>query len=137
MGRPFVHRLRVRYHECDSQGIVFNAHHFAYFDITLTELWRVAFGSYQALVDAGSDVVVKEATASFHAPARFDDELDVLLGIARLGDTSMTSEIEERRGGDLLATGRMVHVFVDPATMAKQRIPADVRERLEPWATGA
>jgi acyl-CoA thioesterase FadM len=26
---PFVHRLRVRYHECDQQGRVFNAHYFA------------------------------------------------------------------------------------------------------------
>jgi len=23
---PFVHRLRVRYNECDMQGIVFNSH---------------------------------------------------------------------------------------------------------------
>ena len=48
MTPPFVHQLRVRYHECDAQGIVFNAHHFAYFDVTLTELWREAFGSYDA-----------------------------------------------------------------------------------------
>ena len=26
---PYVHRLRVRYHECDLQGIVFNANHFS------------------------------------------------------------------------------------------------------------
>ncbi len=71
---PFVHRLRVRYSECDAQGIVFNANHFAYFDLVLTELWRAAFGSYQALLDAEADLVVAEASASFRAPARFDDE---------------------------------------------------------------
>src|SRR3712207_8836242 len=58
MSPPFVHRFRVRYHECDAQGIVFNANHFAYFDVTLTELWRAAFGSYDAMVEAGTDVVV-------------------------------------------------------------------------------
>jgi acyl-CoA thioester hydrolase len=127
---PFVHQLRVRYHECDAQGIVFNAHHFAFFDITLTELWRVAFGSYDAMVAAGSDVVVVDAQASFKASPRFDDVLDIEMAIAKLGSSSMTSTFEEKRDGELLVTGRMVHVFVDPTTMEKQEIPADVRERL-------
>src|SRR2546423_15570122 len=130
---PFVHRLRVRYHECDAQGIVCNAHHFAYFDITLTELWREAFGSYEALVGAGSDVVVVDAAATFKASPRFDDLIDVEMTIARLGGSSMTSEFAERRDGQVLVTGRMVHVFVDPKTLAKQQIPEDIRERLAPW----
>jgi acyl-CoA thioester hydrolase len=127
---PFVHQLRVRYHECDAQGIVFNAHHFAYFDVTLTELWRELFGSYDALVQAGSDVVVVDAQASFHASPQFDDLLDVEMTIAALGNSSMTSSFEEKRDGELLVTGRMVHVFVDPRTMQKQAIPGNVRERL-------
>src|SRR3954451_8896624 len=89
---PFSHRLRVRYHECDAQGIVFNAHHFAFFDITLTELWREAFGSYDAMVAAGNDVVVVDAQASFKVSPRFDDLIDVEMTIARLGGSSMTSE---------------------------------------------
>jgi acyl-CoA thioester hydrolase len=127
---PFVHQLRVRYHECDAQGIVFNAHHFAYFDVTLTELWREAFGSYDALVAAGSDVVVVDAQASFDSSPRFDDLLDVEMTIAQLGNSSMTSTFEEKRDGELLVSGRMVHVFVDPKTMKKQPIPGTVRERL-------
>jgi acyl-CoA thioester hydrolase len=127
---PFVHQLRVRYHECDAQGIVFNAHHFAYFDITLTELWREAFGSYDAMVAAGSDVVVVDAQASFKGSPRFDDLLEIEMTIANLGNSSMASNFEEKRDGELLVTGRMVHVFVDPETMTKQQIPADVREQL-------
>jgi acyl-CoA thioester hydrolase len=130
---PFVHRLRVRYHECDAQGIVFNANHFAYFDVTLTELWREAFGSYDAMVEAGTDVVVVDAAASFKASPRFDDLLDIEMTITRLGSSSMTSEFAERRNGDVLVTGRMVHVFVDPTTLAKQAIPDDIRARLAPW----
>ena len=132
---PFVHRLRVRFHECDPQGVVFNAHYFAYFDVALTEMWREAFGSYGEVVDSGTDVVVAEASATFRAPARFDDELDVTLGIDRLGTTSMTMATLIGRDGELLVEGRMVHVFVDPATMAKKEIPDDVRAGLEPYAT--
>jgi acyl-CoA thioester hydrolase len=132
---PFVHRLRVRFHECDPQGVVFNAHYFAYFDVALTEMWRAAFGSYGNVVEAGTDVVVVEAAATFRAPARFDDEIEVELAIARLGTTSMTTQTIVRRDGRLLVEGRIVHVFVDPATMAKQAIPQRIRAGLEPYAT--
>jgi acyl-CoA thioester hydrolase len=134
---PFVHRLRVRYHECDRQDIVFNAQWFTYFDVTLTELWRVAFGSYDALVESGTDVVVVDAQASFRAPAHFDEEIDMSYAIERLGTTSMTVTARAHRGGELLVDGRLVYVFVDPATMAKREIPDDVRERLQPWLTGS
>jgi acyl-CoA thioester hydrolase len=130
---PFLHRLRVRYHECDPQGIVFNANHFTYFDVALTELWRAAFGSYGEMVAGGTDVQVVDASASFRAPARFDDELDLSMEIVALGTTSITSAFEERRDGELLVTGRLVHVCVDAATHAKQPIPADMRDRLAPW----
>ena len=130
MTPPFVHQLRVRYHECDAQGIVFNAHHFAFFDITLTELWREAFGSYDAMVESGTDVVVADAQATFHASPRFDDLLDIEMTIEKLGNTSMVTRFEEKRDGTLLVTGRMVHVFVTPGPNTKQQIPDDVRARL-------
>ncbi len=127
---PFVHRLRVRYHECDAQGVVFNANHFAYFDVALTELWRERFGSYAALVESGADVVVRDAQATFHGPVRFDDEIEIHVRVEKLGTTSMVLALQERRGEDVLVEGRMAYVFVDPATGAKQEIPPHVRERL-------
>jgi acyl-CoA thioester hydrolase len=134
---PFVYRHRVRYHECDAQGIVFNANWFTYFDVTLTEWFRDAFGSYDALVQAGCDVVLAETGARFRASARFDDAVDVEVGIERLGTTSMVALFTARRDGGALVEGRTVYVFVDPATMAKQPIPDWVRERLEPYVVGA
>ena len=62
MSGPFRHRLRVRYNECDPQGVVFNANYLTYFDITITELWR-ELGGYQPMVEAGVDLVVAEAEA--------------------------------------------------------------------------
>jgi acyl-CoA thioesterase FadM len=52
---PLVHRLRVRYNECDAQNYVFNANYFVYFDIALGELWREALGSYETLTADGLD----------------------------------------------------------------------------------
>ena len=62
---PFVHRLRVRYHECDAQGVVFNANHVAYVDVALTELWRAVFGSYSSMVERGFDVAQPAVVRDF------------------------------------------------------------------------
>jgi acyl-CoA thioester hydrolase len=137
MAEPFVHTLRVRYHECDAQGIVFNANWFTFFDVTLTEWFRAAFGSYDALMEEhGVDVVLAETTGRFKGSARFDDELAIAAAVERLGTTSMVVTYTARRDGEALVEGRTVYVFVDPATMAKREIPAPVRATLEGYAAG-
>ena len=123
---PFVHRHRVRYHECDVQGIVFNANWFTYFDVALTEWLRAALGSYEAF----GDVVLAETSARFHAPARFDDEIDLEVGVERIGTTSMTVLFTARRDGETLVEGRTAYVRVDPATLVKRPITEDIRAAL-------
>lgn len=132
---PFVHPLRVRYAECDPQQIVFNANYFAYFDVAMTELWRAAIGRYDAMLERGVDMVVAEASARFLGAARFDDELQLEVSIARLGTTSCTSRHRVLRRGETLVEGDMRHVFVDPASFEKLTIPDWLREALGPWAT--
>jgi acyl-CoA thioester hydrolase len=130
MGRTHRHRLRVRYSECDLQGHVFNANYFSYFDIALTELWRVAAGGYEEMLDSGVDLVVVEATARFRAPARFDDELLVEVTVSHLGTTSMRTELRVLRDDVPLVEGQMVHVFVGRATTTKLPIPPAIRTAL-------
>lgn len=131
MSAPFTHRLRVRYGECDPQGIVFNANYFTYFDVALTEMWREAVGAYGEMMDTGTDMVVAEARARYLAPAGFDEELDVDVLITRLGTTAMTTRMEVRREDTLVVEGEMRHVFVDVAAKTKKPIPGDIRAGLE------
>ena len=132
---PFRHRIRVRYNECDAQGAVFNANYLVYFDVTITELWRDAFGSYDtALQQWGLDLVVGEANVQYLRPAKFDDELDVDVTVEKLGTTSMTTHYDIRSGLDDIAHGRLRHVFVDLTSGAKHKIPDDVRAVLERYA---
>jgi acyl-CoA thioester hydrolase len=129
VGQPFRHSLRVRYHECDPQGVVFNANYLAYFDLTMTELWR-ELGGYQAMVDAGVDMVVAEVRILYRSPLRFDDEFEAHAHISRLGDTSMTTNIMLARDGETVAQGELRHVFVESGGRATASIPHPVREGL-------
>jgi acyl-CoA thioester hydrolase len=131
---PFVHRLRVRYGECDPQGIVFNANYLLYFDVAFTELWRAAVGPWQEMVSRGFDAVVAEANLDFRSPARFDDELELRARIARLGRTAITTEIDVMRDGELLVAGRLRHVCVSTETWAKTELPDWIRDGLGRFA---
>ena len=133
MGEPLVHTLRIRYAECDLQGVAFNAHYLNYFDIGMTELWRAAYGSYQAMLERGVDIVLAEARLRFRKPARFDDELDLSVAVTHVGTTSIITHHSARCGQDLIAEAELRHVLVDLVTMAKTPIPDWARDGLEPW----
>jgi acyl-CoA thioester hydrolase len=137
VGTPFLHALRVRYGECDAQGVVFNAHYLAYFDVSITELWRAAFGSYDAMTDRGVDIVVAEAQLRFRAPARFDQVLTLEISIVRLGHTSILSHHLIRHDERTLVEGSVRHVLVDLPALTKTEIPDWVRTALEPWTVAA
>lgn len=137
MTPPFRHRIRVRYSECDAQGVVFNAHYLSYFDLAITELWREALGSYQAMTARGVDVVVAEANVRYFSPARFDDEIDLGVEVVRLGTTALTSRMTVEREPELLAEGLVRHVFVDMASGSKTEIPSDIRTGLASYMAEA
>lgn len=128
---PLAYKLRVRYGECDPQGVVFNAHYFAYFDIALTEAWRELFGPYEEMYERGIDMVVAEARARFLGGARFDNELELRWWVTLLGTTAMSTRIDVVRDGTSLVEGEMRHVFVKAGTTDKMPIPPEIRASLE------
>jgi acyl-CoA thioester hydrolase len=137
MPGPFRHRLRVRWSECDLQGVVFYPHYLAYLDHTVTELWREAVGPYTEMIAAhGVDMVVAEASLRYRGSARFDEELEIAASVTRLGETSITTafRIERAADGALLTEAELRHVFVDPDDFRKREMPGLVRAGLERFA---
>lgn len=134
MSRELVHSLRVRFAECDPQGIVFNSRYLEYFDVALTELWREAFGDYDGIMDAhGVDIVVAEARIRYYAALRFDDVFEMRADITRLGTTSTRFAIAVDRDGETVAEGELRHVFVGREDGAKIAMPEPIRTALAPY----
>ena len=129
---PFVHRLRVRYIECDMQGIVFNSHYYAWMDLAHQELIRHVLGPLDTLWQLGVDVVVAESSARYLASARFDQDLDITVTLESLTTTSMTTAHTFRHGPDVLVEAKVRHVCVDRDAWTKTPWPADVRAAFEP-----
>jgi acyl-CoA thioester hydrolase len=132
--------LRVRWAEVDLQGVVFNGHYLTYCDVCVTEYWRAIGMPYPAaFLEIGSDLFVRKATLEYHAPAVFDDELEVCGRTARLGRTSLVFGVGMFRRGqsDALVEGELVYVNTDPSTRKTQPLPELLRQRIRAFETRA
>jgi len=132
----FSHRLRVRWAEVDAQGIVFNAHYLTYFDVAATEYWRAIGCTYPgAFVDRGIDTFAVKATVEYHAPARFDDEIDLRVRVARLGRTSLRLLLELFRGDEHLVSGELIYVVAGAPSRRPTPIPDFIRAAILAYET--
>ena len=68
--------MRVRYGECDTQKVVFNARYADYVDLSTTEFLR-ALGFGEALINGTFDYQLVKLTIEWKAPARFDQVLEL------------------------------------------------------------
>nr|WP_217344633.1 thioesterase family protein [Noviherbaspirillum sp. L7-7A]MBV0878798.1 acyl-CoA thioesterase [Noviherbaspirillum sp. L7-7A] len=127
----FFHPLRVRWAEVDMQAIVFNGHYLTYFDVAFTEYWRATGlpGVMQQAED-GQEMFARKATIEYHAPARFDDMLDIGVRCAALGRSSMRYVLEIYRGEEFLIAGELVYVYADTALRKGVALPEAWRSRL-------
>jgi acyl-CoA thioester hydrolase len=126
---PFRHRLRVRWAEVDRQGVVFNGHYLTYFDIGIFEYWRAAGIAYpECVATMAADLFVVKTLVNYHAPAGYDDWLDVAVRVERLGHSSIVFMLEIRRGDERIVSGEVIYVTADPAQRKSVPLPALLRD---------
>jgi acyl-CoA thioester hydrolase len=128
---PVTFDLTVRYHECDVQGVVFNAIYYTYADMAGLELWKAACGGYDVVLDRGVDTVVATSSCIYLSPARWEDELTLEVGVARVGDKSFDAATTIQCGDILIAELSVTYVFIDRATFSSVAPLPDLRQALE------
>lgn len=83
----YLHRVRVRYGECDQQGVVFNPNYMVYVD-DAGENWVSSLAPSGNFLDLGWDWMVVHSTIEWQGPARHGEVLSIKLAIVRYGSTS-------------------------------------------------
>ncbi|HEY4204540.1 MAG TPA: thioesterase family protein [Xanthobacteraceae bacterium] len=129
----FFHPFRVRYSEIDGQGVLFNAHYLTYYDTAITEYFRaIGYDQYAEAQATGMDFHVVKAVVEYKAPIRFDQELDVGVRVARIGNSSLVFElgIFPKSNDELLATGEIVWVNTDQRTHRPAPISDERRRQI-------
>lgn len=120
--------LKVRFHECDPQGVVFNAHYLAYADMASFECLDTLFGSYAELHQMGVDLVVAESNIRYRAACRYPDELVVDSYVERIGNTSLALRFDIRKADEPVVQVVNRYVWVDTESLRPTPPPAEVRD---------
>ena len=80
----------------------------------------------------GEEFVMRALSVEYHAPAVFDDLIEVYVRIAKIGRTSATYELAAYRARDdvLMVTATQTLVLVDLEERKAVPIPDDYREAI-------
>jgi acyl-CoA thioester hydrolase len=114
---------RVWFSDTDAQGIVYYGRYLPYFDHARVEYHRhlgqgvIAHGEHE--------FVMRACSVEYHAPARFDDLIEVFIRISRIGRSSATYEVAAYRTDDdvLMVTAEQTLVLVDLDARRSHPIP--------------
>lgn len=129
---PFRARLPVRFADVDHAGIVYYPIFFHYFHVAFEEMFRERMGAkaYVELLDQrriGFPAV--SSRASYSAPLRFGDDVDIELSVRRLGQRSITFAYSAVRAADQIvaAEGEVICAVVDLTSFQAVPVPEDLR----------
>jgi len=127
----FMTKIRVRWMECDGQGIVYNGAYLGYLEIGQAEYYRnLGFAIYIIPQSGYFDFVVVKSTQEFKAPAKLDEIIELHVRVSNIGNTSLTLNLEiYAEGNDRLLTSiETVYVGYETATESTRPVPDAIRE---------
>jgi acyl-CoA thioester hydrolase len=125
----FASLTRVGFSDTDAQGIVYYGRYLPYFDAARVEYHRHLGMQYS---EFEGELVMRATNIEYHAPAQFDDLVEVFVRVARIGRTSVTYELAAYRVDDdvLMVTANQTLVLVDLEERKAIPVPEVVRERI-------
>jgi acyl-CoA thioester hydrolase len=120
---------RVGFSDTDAQGIVYYGRYLPYFDSARVEYHRHL--ELLATEPSEHEFVMRANTIEYHAPARFDDLIEVFIRVSRIGRTSATYELAAYREDDvLMVTATQTLVLVDLDERRACAVPESYRARI-------
>lgn len=138
--KKFTIEERVRWGDVDAARIIFYGAYIRFFEYAETELFRAVGLQYGVMFDELKIWLPRvHLECDFKRAAHLDDLLEVSVFVGRFGTKSMRLDFEVRRQGEdeLVATAHFVLAAVNQDTFETVPIPAELRERLAPYAAAA
>jgi len=129
---PYFLTVTTRWMDNDVYGHVNNVVYYSYFD-TVVNQYLIDRG---ALDIAASPLIglVVETACQYFSPIAFPDTVEAGLRVGNIGRTSVRYEVGIFRNNEAQASaqGHFVHVYVDRTSIRPTRLPASLRQALEP-----
>lgn len=133
MDWPVTYERKIRYSDCDPQGIVFNGNYFTYMDDAVTDYFDAIGETWEELHKAGYDIVLGHVEADFRSSARFGETLVTGVRVVQVGNTSITYQLTgwDKSSGRTVIEATKVQVVVDASTLQKRPVPTALIDAFE------
>lgn len=89
-GERTIATTRVRYAETDQMGVVYHSNYLIWCEIGRTDHLRKLGSSYADLEEEGLKLAVADARIRYHAPARYDDLIEIETWVERAQSRAIT-----------------------------------------------
>lgn len=133
---PFSIQQRVRWSDCDPLGIIWYGAYLKYFEAAEHEMMRAAGLPFETLrLERKVQIPRKAFQVEFHSPAQMDELLDIEVGIAKIGQTSITFRFEAYQASERKhrASATLTVVSVVKESLQKKPIEPWLRDALAPY----
>ena len=112
----FAIKRKIRLSETDATGVIY-----------FTQLLKFATEAFEEFLNGKRyEIPVVSAKATYSAPLRWNDEIEVRLSLARLGESSIELHGEIVRRGAVVGRTEIVHVFIREGK--KSKIPEELKD---------
>ena len=136
----FKHTLRVRWRECDIQGIAYYGSYIDFIDVAQAEYFRnLGILTHQTNGRKVFDLAAVKVTLEYKSPARMDELIDIFFRVEKIGRTSIDvrSEIYRSDTDELLCSGQTISVNFDSALGKSRDVPAEIRDIIDKFESTA
>jgi acyl-CoA thioester hydrolase len=132
----FKTSFRVTWVDTDAAGVVHYSNYFRFFERAEEEFYRHLGFGFKDFREKGLWFPRVEAFCQYKKPARYDDLLEVEVSVEELKERAakLGFRVVNKETADLIAFGHLVIVAADKQMGRATQIPADIVEKLKPFA---
>lgn len=133
MSKSFTRKRRIQFAETDLAGVLHFSNYYRLMEETehafLRSIGLCVFETHEGKTISWPRVATN---CEYFVPAKFEDEIDLVLTVAHVGDRSVAYEVAFVCNGEPIAKGRMVAAccLTSPSSFESTTIPPAIREKL-------
>lgn len=127
-------QIRVRYAETDQMAYVYYGNYAMYYEVARVEALRQIGFSYNELEKKGVMMPVHENHSKYHAPAKYDELLNIEVVIPEIPRVRMKFKYRiTNHENKLINEGMTTLVFIDMETGRPTKAPLELVQVLKPY----
>ena len=127
---PFQVKYNVAFRDIDMHGVLHHSNYYYYCEKARIGLLEASGLSYNSVMDMGFGLVLVESKLKYFAPVKFDDLLELNLGVDELGRTSFKILYSIEVAGKKVSEGHTHHVCVNLNSGKPVKFPPELVEAM-------